>query len=63
MKKDTYLILIYKFQYKHTFLNFLISAIFFYGGRDLNLVHCIYYALSLSTEVNSRGQRVQICTC
>ena len=29
---------------------------FFYGGRDLNLVHCIYYTLSLSTEVSSRGQ-------
>lgn len=34
----------------------LINDIFFYGGRSLNLGSCIYYALFLSTELNSRGR-------
>jgi len=29
---------------------------FFCGGRGLNLRPCIYYALSIPTELNSREQ-------
>jgi len=32
------------------------NGIFFYGGRSLNLGPCIFYALSLPTELSSRGQ-------
>lgn len=28
---------------------------FFVGGRNSNLIPCIFYALSLSTELNSLG--------
>ena len=35
--------------------------LFFCGGRGLNPGHCIYYALSIPTELSSRGQTMVIC--
>ena len=35
---------------------FKISRCFFCGGRGLNLGPCIFYTMSLSTELNSREQ-------
>jgi len=34
---------------------------FFCGGRGLNLKPYIYYALSLSIELNSREQSIKLC--